>query len=137
MKNIYSILLCTIVFVGCKEATNIKAPIDTEPKEMMVGGACSYNESTEKIKIIAIDETKSKNICQNSVKIKYKLIDQTAVKNINYKVSKEYMTTKGFTVGTTQIIKTSTIKSGTCTPIIKEIIGLDKYTFQKECRDIK
>ena len=141
MKKFYTILLLPIIFIGCKETTSIKPKVDTKPEVMMVGGECSYKHTTKQVKIIAIEEKQSKDLCQSSVNIKYELTEKTEKLpvtprgEIKYNLSKEYMVKKGFDIGTTHQLKISTIESGTCSPIIEELVDLNLSDFRKWCKE--
>jgi hypothetical protein len=143
MKNIYTILLLPILFIGCNETTTtIKPKVNTVPETMMmVGGACTYKDTLQQVKIIAIDEKKDKDLCKNSVVIKYELVEK--VENlsvvprgeIKYNLSKEYLIAKGFDINTIHILKISTIKLGTCTPTIEKLTDINISDFKKWCKE--
>jgi len=132
MKTIYLTLLLAIGVMGCQKA---------KENTMMVGGACSYKAYMNKIKIISIEENNATEACQKSVNLSYEILKPaedlpvSPRKTLHYQVSKEYMIKKGFDIGTEHMLKISTITSGTCTPIMEKIMGLDVMTFKKKCQE--
>lgn len=136
MKKRYLFLISAIVFVtGCQKTQDVKE--DT----MMVGGACSYQDYINKVKIISIKEKSNTQKCQKTVDVKYEVIEKAKdLPNpphgiLTQRVSKAYMIKQGFDIGTTHSMKSSIIKSGTCDPIIEKLIGIDEAKFQKECKN--
>jgi len=143
MKKSYLILLFSIVIIGCNETKDIKPTLIkrdiVKEDAMMVGGSCSYKDYMSKVKIVSIEESGTHS-CQKSVTIKYTFIEKaeglpiSPIGEVKYPLSKAFLITEGFAIGTVHSLKTSTIKSGSCTPFIEEINGVDVSKFRKECR---
>ncbi len=131
MKKSYLLLIYSMIFMGCQGTKN----------NMMVGGSCSYKNYINSIKITSIKENNSTEECKKSIKIRYQIIKKaenlpvTPRKIAIYKVSKKYLIDKGFNIGSVHNMQISIIKSGTCTPVIEKIIGIDEFAFQKKCKE--
>jgi len=132
MKKGYIFLLLSIIFWGCQ---------DTKSVEPMVGGACSYKDYANSIEIVSLLENNATQECEKSVDIKYEVVRKaqdlpvTPRGTITYRVSKEYLVTKGFDIGSVHDMNISVIISGTCTPVIEKIIGIDETDFRQHCQE--
>ena len=162
-KNYLILLLTMLVIVGCKDVkptvekrtivrdhgpivkelsimdAEYNVPMDRAVRQnerMVVGGACSYEDYTKEVIMVSIDEVEKINGCEVSINLKYKIIEengQTYFATKKYPISKAYAIAEGFDVGTKHTLAVSSITSGTCTPYIDELKGIDVSKFTKEC----
>jgi len=132
------LFLVTILFlISCGDSHHSSSNTKKEDTNIsVVGGKCSYDSYLNKIEIISIEEL-TQNNSKKRVKIEYEIIQKapnlpiSPKNNITYNVSKEYLIEKGFDIGTLHDLNISIIKSGTCTPVIEQIVGLNEADFIK------
>ena len=121
-------------------------------KSQTVGGPCTYNKIPGVITIIALESAPgNENNCKDAVKVVFRFTptDPAAEKKYAFpnwsdekqvftvgggtNPNRDWVKSKGMTVGAKFEASRNEILSGTCTPVVFEFMSIDVADFAKTC----